>query len=140
MTVQMRHLIVLLAFLWMLLPEVRAWGEVQSPAYSFRSTSSLQSAGSNLPMAAVTGGGLVGDRPAYIGGIGARRNTREDEEGDDNILDDEGVVHTPDPDLPVGDGVLPLLLMAAVAALAVMRRRRKAAEDGAKAASHTGLA
>jgi hypothetical protein len=30
--------------------------------------------------------------------------------------------------------------MAAVAALAVMRRKRKAAEDGAKAASRTGLA
>jgi hypothetical protein len=122
MTVQMRHLIVLLAFLWMLLPEVRAWGEVQSPAYSFRSTSSLQSAGSSLPMAAVTGGGLVGDRPAYIGGIRPRMNAGREDGDDDDIFDDENITHTPDPDLPVGDGVLPLLLMAAGYALWIRRR------------------
>ncbi len=131
MKVSMKHLIVLLAFLWMLLPDVHAWGEVQSPAYSFRSTSSLQSAGSGLPMAAVTGGGLVGDRPAYIGGWGNRRGGAMDDNGYDDDGDEGntnlGAELDKDPDLPVGDGILPLLLMAAGGALLVWRRRRRMA-------------
>ena len=54
---------------------------------------------------------------------------------DDNGYDDDGdegntnpgAELDKDPDLPVGDGVLPLLLMAAGGALLVWRRRRRMA-------------
>ena len=95
-----------------------------SPVAMMKSTASgMMSSGSMLPMAAATGISTTYDTQVSAGPRRVRPGDNEDPFED-----------------PVGDGVLPLLLMAAVAALAVMRRRRKAAEDGAKASSHTGLA
>lgn len=122
---QMSILVACATFMVLLLSPMaclaQSWqGSIQAPSCAFRSTSAMVGSGSGLPSAAISGVTIAGSRPAFPS---SRSNSpMEDNPFGDQTIDD--IENPLQPGSPVGDGVLPLLLMAAVAALAVARRRR----------------
>lgn len=91
---------------------------VAAPAGEFHSTSTMSTSGSSLPNAAAEGVVIVNDTdneadkpsgPRRVGGFG------------DNNYGDPGAV-------PLGDAVLPLLLLAAGYVFFIARKRRDCAE------------
>lgn len=94
------------------------------PAATMGSTASgMMSSGSMLPMAAATGISITYDAQVSAGPRRVRPGDNEDPYED-----------------PIGDGVLPLLLMAAGGALLVWRRRRRMAGADMQTGSADGQA
>ena len=120
----LRYLLIVVAMISVL--SVRAQRYAQPPQVQMYSTSAMISSGSTLPSAATTGAILTGSTPgtyerAYRPGAGPRRVGE-----DDGFEEDD-----PDPDVPanpfpIGDAVLPLLVLALGYTL---WRRRRALRD-----------
>lgn len=130
------------AFLVLLLSTVdclaEPWqGSTQAPSCAFRSTSSMTGTGSCLPSAAINGVTVAGSRPSFPSSRGNSPMEDTDPFGDQTI---RGTKNPLQPGSPVGDGILPLLLMAAGGALLVWRRRRRMAGADMQTGSADGQA
>ncbi len=101
-------------------------GSSQAPSYSFHSTSSLTGSGSRLPSAAIDGVRMTGSSPFHPS---SRNNSPMDDDpfGGETIDDTENPLQ---PGTPIGDGILPLLLMAAGYALWIRRRTTRKSTMG----------
>ena len=118
----LRYLLIVVAMISVL--SVRAQRYAQPPQVQMYSTSAMISSGSTLPSAATTGAILTGSTPgtyeqAYRPGAGPRRVGE-----DDGFEEDD-----PDPDVPanpfpIGDGLIPLLLLAGAYLIWRATRRR----------------
>ena len=114
---------------------VQAQGIAQMPTTPFRSTSTMVGSGSTLPVAAHTGvrvtGATVG---TYADASYASRSSRPRRVESDGFADgdntsgqgDSGAPDLPGDLVPIGDAVLPLLLMAMLFAGGVYWRRKRA--------------
>ena len=105
---------------------VNAQNLAQQPVPQFRSTSSMVTSGSTLPQAAQSGAYTTYDygyNPSRANKPGLRR---EDLDGD-GFEDEEFGEHGDDPYAdPIGDALLPLLLMAlAFGTYVALKRKRK---------------
>ncbi len=96
-------------------------GGIQAPSYTFRSTSPLSGSGSLSPSTSVGGVSMSGSRHAFPSSRG-NSPMEGDPFGDETIDDINNPQH---PGSPIGDGLLPLLLMAAGGALWIRRRTAK---------------
>ena len=93
---------------------------MQAPTAQMRSTSAMSYSGSALPMAAATGVSTTYDSPARVSG-----KPRRAVDGEDKDVPKPNDNEIPDP-TPIGDAVLPLLLMAMLFAGGVYWRRKAA--------------
>ena len=78
------------------------------PEAGFQSTSTMSSTGSTLPQAAVSGAYTTYDSDSPYGATSSRGPKKAKEEGDTPPADPDGPMED-----PIGDAVLPLLLLAA---------------------------
>ena len=103
--------------------------QVGMPQATMSSTSTMMYSGSSLPMAAATGITTSANyNPAQAPGTRPRRVGEND--GFDEEDDDPDVPVNP---FPVGDAVLPMmLLIAAYAAFLALRRRKQIKNEGVK--------
>ena len=101
-------------------------GSSPAPSYSFRSTSSLIGSGSRLPSAANDGVRMTGSSPFHPSSRG-NSPMEDDPFGGETIGDTENPLQ---PGTPIGDGILPLLLMAAGYALWIRRRTTRKSTMG----------
>ena len=116
----LRYLLIVVAMISVL--SVRAQRYAQPPQVQMYSTSAMISSGSTLPSAATTGAILTGSTPgtyeqAYRPGGGPRRV------GEDEFEDEEEPVAPANP-FPIGDGLIPLLLLAGAYLIWRATRRR----------------
>lgn len=118
----LRYLLIVIGLASVL--SVGAQGLAQQPNNDFRSTSVMVGSGSALPQAAVTGTYMTGSKlGTYSPASGHHGNMRRDVGGGGTTADDE------DPDIPVepnpiGDALLPLMLLAlAYAGVRVFRKK-----------------
>ena len=107
---------------------VQAQGIAQMPTTPFRSTSTMVGSGSTLPVAAHTGvrvtGATVG---TYADASYASRSSRPRRVGENEGTENEDEnTHIGDPGLPIGDAVLPLMLMLGAYGVLVYFRRKRA--------------
>ena len=105
---------------------VSAQSTAQCPSSDFRSTSVMQSSGSILPQAALTGAYVTGSEPGTYSPASTYGGPRKViiNPGGEEPGPDEGENKEPWED-PIGDAVWPLLaLAAAYAVLRVYRRKR----------------
>ena len=94
--------------------------ELQMPGIEMRSTGSgMMTSGSTLPQAAMTGTMMADEMESVGDGVSKRAGRRRD----------PGVIEVPDEEdeQPIGDAVVPLMVMAMLFAGFVALRRRKAA-------------
>ena len=94
--------------------------ELQMPGIEMRSTGSgMMASGSTLPQAAMTGTMMADEMESVGDGVSKRAGRRRD----------PGVIEVPDEEdeQPIGDAVVPLMVMAMLFAGFVALRRRKAA-------------
>lgn len=106
---------------------VQAQGIAQMPSTPFRSTSTMVGSGSTLPVAAHTGvqvtGATVG---TYADASYAQRSSRPRRVGENEGTENEDEnTHIGDPGLPIGDAVLPLMLMAMLFAGVIAVRKKR---------------
>lgn len=87
---------------------------------AMRSTSAMSYSGSSLPMAAATGVSTTYDSPARVSG-----RPRRAVDGDDKDVPKPNDNEIPDP-TPIGDAVLPLMLMLGAYGMIVYFRRKRA--------------
>ena len=119
----LRYLLIVVAMISVL--SVRAQRYAQAPQAQMYSTSTMISSGSTLPSAATTGAILTGSTPgtyeqAYRPG-GPRRV------GEDEGFEDENEPDAPANPFPIGDGMIPLLLLAgAYLGVRVFLKRKRA--------------
>jgi len=136
----LRYLLIVLGMMSVMTISAQTYGKpyrpqyTQRPAVSYntstqvqymgmRSTSALSGSGSTLPQAAVTGAYTADEMyvsysPARIGG--PRRVGENDDEG----FEDEGDPDLPDVPFPLGDAVLPLMmLLVAYCGFIIYRRK-----------------
>ena len=106
-------LIVIGLVISMLTAKADVWSK--QPEVYMHSTSAMQLSGSSLPQAAVTGISTTYDQSAAMSG--PRRIIDEDDEKD---KEDDGWA---EPGVPLGDAVLPLLLLAAGYVVFLARKR-----------------
>ena len=103
-----RHILIGLVLLFSI--NVRAqfsdpnWGKL--PTIEMRSTSSMVGSGTSLPLAAVSGTTTTATYSPANASRGQRRAL------DDDDIEEGGSTHKPGQPFPIGDAVLPLLLMA----------------------------
>ena len=107
---------------------VQAQGIAQMPTTPFRSTSTMVGSGSTLPVAAHSGvrvtGATVG---TYADASYAPRSSRPRRVGENEGTENEDEnTHIGDPGLPIGDAVLPLMLMLGAYGVLVYFRRKRA--------------
>ena len=95
---------------------------MQAPTAQMRSTSAMSYSGSALPMAAATGVSTTYDSPARVSGR-PRRAVDEDDKDVPKPNDNE----IPDP-TPIGDAVLPLMLLIGGYGMLVYFRRKRIAK------------
>ena len=118
---QNRFIVVLLALvsaLWLGTAVVSAQTLAQQPQTQMRSTSTLAPVGSTLPQAAATG--TYTTYSAAPGKGGLRRDV-----GGGGTTEDETEPTVPTEPFPLGDGLLPLLIMAlGFIGIIYLRRRR----------------
>jgi hypothetical protein len=114
----MKYILIVIGLVSILTIKAETWSE--QPKASMHSTSTMPLSGSNLPQAAVNGTYTTYDQTNAPSG--PRRIIDEDDEKD---KEDNGWA---EPGLPLGDALLPLLLLAAGYAVYVARRKRVAAE------------
>jgi hypothetical protein len=93
---------------------------VEQPYAQMRSTSAMKGISSNLPQAAVSGAYTTydSDSPSLLSGP-KKAAAKEDDEEDTPPADPPGPNQT-----PIGDAVLPLLLLAAGYVFFIARKRR----------------
>ena len=120
----LRYLLIVIAAMAVL--SVSAQSLAQQPQAEFHSTSSMVTSGSTLPQAAQSGAYTTYDygyNPSRANKPGLRR---EDLDGD-GFEDEEFGEHGDDPYAdPIGDALLPLLLMAfAFGTFVALKRKRK---------------
>lgn len=134
----MRYIWIILGLLSVVVVEAATYGKSYQPQYNHRAVysqvqmcaempiagmesvnSTTMYSGTSLPLAAATGVSTAGDNPSDRGG-GPRRAKKEDYFGDETI-DDTG--NPTQPGTPIGDAVLPLMLMAI--GYVVWKRRRR---------------
>ena len=117
----MKQLLIVIGFVSLL----NSWAQdiYAMPEARMYSTSAMLGSGSSLPLAAVTGTTTTYDDSAQAMS-GPRRIIGDDDKDD---KEDNGWA---EPGVPLGDAVLPLLLLAAGYLLLVARKRR--AQDGAE--------
>ena len=92
---------------------------VQMSTTAMRSTSAMRYSGSALPMAAATGVSTTYDSPARVSG-----RPRRAVDGDDADVPKPDDNKIPDP-TPIGDAVLPLMLMAMLFAGVIAVRKKR---------------
>ena len=112
----LRYLLIVIAVMAVL--SVSAQSLAQEPQIGFQSTSSMVTSGSTLPQAAQSGVYTTYDVPGHSNKPGIRRSVVDDDipKPSDNT----------DPDAtPIGDGMLPLALLALVYGVLRVYRRRK---------------
>ena len=124
MKTTLRYLLMVVAVISVM--SVSAQGLAKPPQAQMQSTSGMVYSGSTLPNAATTGPVLTGNTPgayapAYHPGAGPRKVGEDDDfenEGDDTKL--------PTEPNPIGDAMIPLMLLAGVYALmrAFLNRKR----------------
>ena len=85
--------------------------------------SAVMQSGTMLPFAAVTGVTSANDNNP------AKASSRPRRVGEDDGWEDEGDPDVPANPYPLGDGILPLMLMAVAFGLFVYRRRKKGLVD-----------
>ena len=117
----------LITFAVMIVISVSAQSLAQQPSTEFQSTSSMVGSGSALPQAAQTGAYTTYDigNPSRSNKPGIRR--------DDNPFGDETIGGTDkpmEPGTPIGNGMLPLMLLACAYLIWRVARRRARAVNG----------
>ena len=119
----LRYLLIILGMASFL--SVQAQGVAQMPSSSFRSTSTMVGSGSTLPVAAHTGVRVTGAKVGtYADASYASQSNRPRRIGG-NTSGGSGDREDPYED-PIGDAVLPLMLMAMLFAGGVYWRRKRA--------------
>ena len=119
----LRYLLIAVMMLSVL--SLSAQNMAQQPSSDFRSTSTMVGTGSALPQAAQTGAYVTGNTPGSYSAYTPGGRIRKGASGDD---DDEPPAdpHGPNED-PIGDAVLPLMLLAgAYLIMRVARKRQRA--------------
>ena len=101
------------------------------PTASMSSTGSMMNSGSGLPMAAVSGTTTANEYAAARIGSRPRRIVGDGDGGDSGTGYEEGdeTQETKEPGTPIGDAVLPLMLMA-IGYVVWKRRRREERKEG----------
>ena len=132
----LRYLLIIVAMISVM--SVSAQGLARRPEAQMRSTSTMVYSGSTLPQAATTGAVLTGSTPgayapAYRPG-GMRKVGEDDEfenEGEDTKL--------PTEPNPIGDGLIPLLLLAGAYLIwrATRRRALSRSANGSQRPNHS---
>ena len=98
--------------------------------YQFRSTSTMASSGSQLPLAAVSGTTTAGNCPAaYASAYVSRPRRIGEDEGFDEHDSDENEPELPGNPFPVGEGTWVLLLLAAAYGALRLRKLRSAVAE-----------
>jgi hypothetical protein len=121
----MKYILIVIGLVSILTAKANIWGTQQEiwnkqPEACMHTTSAMQLSGTTLPQAAATGAYTTYDQTNAPSG--PRRIIDEDDKEDKEDND------WAEPGLPLGDAVLPLLLLAAGYAVYVARRKRVAAE------------
>ena len=114
----MKYILIVIGLVSILTAKADVWSK--QPEANMSSTSTMHLSGTTLPQAAVTGAHTTYDQ--MNAPSGPRRIIGEDDKED---KEDNGWA---EPGLPLGDAVLPMLLLAAGYAVYVARRKRVAAE------------
>ena len=112
----LRYLLIVIGLVSVL--SVGAQSFAQRPTCEFRSTSTMVTSGSTLPQAAVSGVYTTYDTRTTGGYYGPRRV------GENGGFDEEDEPDTPDVPFPIGDAVIPMMLMVMGYGLYVYRRRK----------------
>ena len=117
----LRYLLIVVAMISVM--SVCAQGLAKPPQVQMKSTSGMVYSGSTLPQAATTGAVLTGSTPGAYAPAYRPGGMRKDVGGGSATDDDE------DPDLPtepnpIGDGLIPLLLLAGAYLIWRATRRR----------------
>ena len=128
----LRYLLMVMSVLLLTMTAEAQYTQV-STEHEWQSTSTMQSSGSALPIAAQNGVMLSGntpgdDSPAYIPGRKPRRATTEDDPfGGGDI---GGIDKPEEPGTPVGDGMWVMMILAAGYGAWMMRRIRARRNSG----------
>ena len=121
----MRYL--LITFAVMMVMSVSAQSLAQQPQAEFHSTSSMVGSGSTLPQAVQSGAYTTYDygyNPSRANKPGIRRADLDGDGIDDGTTEDETEPDSPGEPFPIGEGMLPLALLAfAYFVVRVMRKR-----------------
>jgi hypothetical protein len=114
----MKQLLIVIGLVSML--SLNAQNFVEQPYAQMRSTSAMKGISSNLPQAAVSGAYTTydSDSPSLLSGP-KKAAAKEDDEEDTPPADPPGPMEN-----PIGDAVLPLLLLAAGYVFFIARKRR----------------
>ncbi|MBQ8938747.1 MAG: hypothetical protein IJ047_00800 [Paludibacteraceae bacterium] len=121
----LRYLLIVVAMLSVL--SVSAQMLARLPEATMHSTSAMVGSGSNLPSAASSGAVVTGSTPGSYSpaSMSGPRHARKAADGDD---EDTPPVNPPGPnENPLGDAVLPLMLLAAAYLILRAARKRKSA-------------
>ena len=124
MKTTLRYLLIVIGLASVL--SVGAQGLAQQPNNDFRSTSVMVGSGSALPQAAVTGTYMTGSTPGtYSASSSIHPTLRRDVGGGGSTADDDDP-DSPEEPFPVGDALLPLMVMAMGFGGVIYLRRKRA--------------
>ena len=118
----LRYLLIVVAMISVL--SVRAQRYAQPPQVQMYSTSAMISSGSTLPSAATTGAVLTGSTPGAYAPAYRPGGMRKDVGGGGTTEDDDEDPDLPTEPNPIGDGLIPLLLLAGAYLIWRATRRR----------------
>ena len=118
----LRYLLIVVAMISVM--SVCAQGLAKPPQVQMKSTSGMVYSGSTLPQAATTGAVLTGSTPGAYAPAYRPGGMRKDVGGGGTTEDDDEDPDLPTEPNPIGDGLIPLLLLAGAYLIVRVARRR----------------